>query len=698
MKTLVRFFIVACLIQWTPIVLPAQQDASLHGQISIQNSYRKTGKREPVPGASVSAPGAVPKNTDDNGAFRLVFSDIPIGAPVRLSVKSEGLEVVNKKDIAEAALVGRVPALKVYMCKAGELDARIAEYYDFSVEAYTKGYREKTAALNKQIDQLEKEVQQGQKREADLRALRDAYTLLEEQYKKALEDANKLAEQFALVNLDDESDLYVAALDTFLHGYVREAIALLEGVNLEKRLADNAANVQKGEKIIEAAQAAVTQSKQQIEEDIRAAVLLARMYATQFEVDKAAGYYELAIRYDSTNWDNIDQYATFLQESKRYDNALNWLQKLAAARGVSADRRATALGQMGEIYQETGKFPQAMQTYHFYSSAFDSLYRDNPKSESLKNGLAISYEKLGDIYQAQGNFDTALVYFVKDLNLTEELYRDNPKSESLKNGLAISYSKLGSIYQAQGNFDTALVYFVRRSQLGEELYRDNPRNTELWFGLGISYYKLGLVHEALDDEEKTIDYFSRAAAIFRDMHRVIGLEKYKNMYQYLETQIQRLQSPSNPVIDRITTLEKQIQRTDNYTEKVQLQKQLLELLQSLLANNPENKDLRVYTAGAQGSLAWYLLFTNAFKEAESSARQALDLAPQEAEWVYSNLALALLHQGRYKDAEAIFRRFKGKPYDEERSWTEVFLADFEEMEQAGIRHKDVERIKKMLKQ
>jgi hypothetical protein len=334
MKTLICTVSMLFLLFGPQVMLTAQQDASLNGEISIQNSYRKTGKREPVRGASISAPYAVPKNTDANGTFKLVFSDVPLGTPVRLTVKSEGLEVVNKKDIGEAAVVGRILPLKIYMCKAGELDARIAEYYDFSVEAYTKGYKEKTAALGKKIDQLEKEIKQGQKKEAELQAVRDAYALLEEQYKKALEDANKLAEQFALVNLDDESDLYVAALDTFLHGFVREAIALLESVNLTKRLADNTANIQKGEKIIQETQAAMSESKQQIEADIRAAVLLAKMYGTQFEVDTASFYYELAIRYDSTNAENISEYATFLQERSRYDLALYWLRKLRELPGA----------------------------------------------------------------------------------------------------------------------------------------------------------------------------------------------------------------------------------------------------------------------------------------------------------------------------------------------------------------------------
>ena len=70
-------------------------------------------------------------------------------------------------------------------------------------------------------------------------------------------------------------------------------------------------------------------------------------------------------------------------------------------------------------------------------------------------------KNLGSIYQAQGKFEQALEFFNKETDLFEELYQANPQSESLKNGLAISYEKLGSIYQAQGKFEQALEFFKK---------------------------------------------------------------------------------------------------------------------------------------------------------------------------------------------------------------------------------------------
>ena len=51
-----------------------------------------------------------------------------------------------------------------------------------------------------------------------------------------------------------------------------------------------------------------------------------------------------------------------------------------------------------------------------------------------------------------GDMEKALDFFQKFAQLGLELFEANPKSESLKNGLAISYEKLGDIHQGHGRY------------------------------------------------------------------------------------------------------------------------------------------------------------------------------------------------------------------------------------------------------
>ncbi len=69
-----------------------------------------------------------------------------------------------------------------------------------------------------------------------------------------------------------------------------------------------------------------------------------------------------------------------------------------------------------------------------------------------------------------GHMEEALKYFEKRSVLGKELYEANPRNESLKNGLAISYEKLGDIHQAMGHMEEALKYFDDEVRLFKELY------------------------------------------------------------------------------------------------------------------------------------------------------------------------------------------------------------------------------------
>jgi len=150
------------------------------------------------------------------------------------------------------------------------------------------------------------------------------------------------------------------------------------------------------------------------------------------------------------------------------------------------DQKELAWGyqQLGDLKKTLGKFPEALSLYRKAEAILAPLYRDNPQSESLKNGLAISYERLGDIYKAQGKMEPALDYYEKETNLFEELYRDNPFNAELENNLAISYRQLGDLHQELEKKDQAVARYTKAIQVWESLcdrvqlpaYKENLKN------------------------------------------------------------------------------------------------------------------------------------------------------------------------------------------------------------------------------
>ena len=118
----------------------------------------------------------------------------------------------------------------------------------------------------------------------------------------------------------------------------------------------------------------------------------------------------------------------------------------------------------------------------------------------------------------------------------------------------------------------------------------------------------------------------------------------------------------------------------------------------------KGSDYRLTIADKLGSLAFYQLFAKGFKDAEHTAREALNPQTFEKpenydkniEWVHTNLALALLYQGKFEEAKIIYIKYKDEPY-RDKTYKEVFLEDLKALEDEGITHPDVARIRKILK-
>ena len=97
------------------------------------------------------------------------------------------------------------------------------------------------------------------------------------------------------------------------------------------------------------------------------------------------------------------------------------------------------------------------------------------------------------------------------------------------------------------------------------------------------------------------------------------------------------------------------------------------------------------------SLSYYALFAGEYAQAIEAAKKTLELNPREVQ-VETNLALGYLLSNQYSQAEAIYKKWKGKKFrtsDSEKAET-IFLKDITELEKAGIKHPDFEKIKRLL--
>jgi tetratricopeptide (TPR) repeat protein len=131
----------------------------------------------------------------------------------------------------------------------------------------------------------------------------------------------------------------------------------------------------------------------------------------------------------------------------------------------------------------------------------------------------------------------------------------------------------------------------------------------------------------------------------------------------------------------------------------------VELLRDVVSYQPDDLS-RYRLASALGILAFRLVLDSQFAEARTRCEEAQRLANEIGDGVQKSdrddliciqedLAHALLFQGHYDEALAIYRQYWDKPLSG-KTFGEVTLEDFAAFDKAGLTHPDLSRMKRAL--
>ena len=97
------------------------------------------------------------------------------------------------------------------------------------------------------------------------------------------------------------------------------------------------------------------------------------------------------------------------------------------------------------------------------------------------------------------------------------------------------------------------------------------------------------------------------------------------------------------------------------------------------------------------SLSYYAILTQRPVEAILAAKKTLELNPN-AKSVETNLALGYLLNGQWKEAESIYKEWKGKNFpDDDKACNDLFLKDINDLEDVYITHPDFEKVRQLFK-
>jgi tetratricopeptide (TPR) repeat protein len=334
-------------------------------------------------------------------------------------------------------------------------------------------------------------------------------------------------------------------------------------------------------------------------------------------------------------------------------------------------------------------------------------------------------------------FAEALTRSEEALSLVNEIV--NPYGEIVYgDDLIFIQGKLAHTLLFQGHFDKALAIYRKNwnkpfSVIGREnwywgkpfwgIYREALRGKdfgEITLEDFAAFDKAGLHHPDLSRMKQLIDRFHWAAtqhslgqALYSESVRNEGAKATELLDQALAACRLALEVYTPDVPEQWTTTLKDLGSAlwylgsqSNGEEGLKRLQEAVEMFRRVMSAQPD-EDARYKVASMLGELAFKLVLNRQFAEARAQCEEAQSLVNGivnhygeiayggDLIFIQGNLAHALLFQGHYDEALAIYRHNWNKPLWG-KTFGEVTLEDFAAFDKAGLKHPDLSRMKQAL--
>jgi tetratricopeptide (TPR) repeat protein len=275
-------------------------------------------------------------------------------------------------------------------------------------------------------------------------------------------------------------------------------------------------------------------------------------------------------------------------------------------------------------------------------------------------GFATLYSNTQRFSESEATYKEALAIYRRLAQSNPQAYE--PRVATALNNLALLYSNTQRFTESEAMYKEALEIYRRLAQTNPQAYEPNVATTQ---------YNLGLLKVQQELYPDAITSFEEALEIYRRLAKINPAQQqwYKASLFYL--------SKLYPVVK-------------NYSAAYRINQEWLPILKQIYEENSEA--LKGDYAAAIGNQSWYAIFMKQYAKSEQLAREGLAIDSTKT-FIYSNLAAALLFQGKYAEAEKLYRQYKSE-------LKVSFLDDFRQYAEVGVIPKecevDVEKIKKML--
>ena len=584
--------------------------------------------------------------------------------------------------------------------------------------------KEKTIrrTLNKQL----------QKREDEIEALKAENKISQQKYQELLQELyasqesnekliSEMAERYAKLDYDQLDDFYRQVSYYIEEGELVKADSLLKtrgdlNSQIDEHLQQGAVIQQKKEELNQA------ESVHQFdkEELARRCYSYFENFKMQHQYDSAACYIEKIAMLDTTNVEWQCAVASYNYNQKQYHKsedyyikALNLIRRSAAQNSeYNESDLARTLNNLANLYYKMYRISESELMYGESLEILRRLATQNPLAH--EPGLAIILSNLASLYSKTHRISESELIYNESLEILRRLATQNPQSYEID--LAIILNNFALFYFNMQRFSESELMYNESLEIRRRLAMQNPLAHEpdlatILFNLANLYFNTHRISESEMMYNKSLEISRRLATqnpqtyepdlaitlsnlayLYSKTHRISESEMmYKEsleIYRRLATQNPQIYEPDLAIT--LSGLAFLYSKRLRIAESEKMYDEALEIYKKLSIMNPKlYDDYYMVCLTIQSNNC---IFMSKFAEAESNTRKVLDINDKEI-GAYIYLAASLLFQGKYEQAEQIYRQYKDE-------LKEGFLGDFEAFEKANIipeeYKEDVERIKQML--
>ena len=538
-----------------------------------------------------------------------------------------------------------------------------------------------------------------------------------------------MAKEYAQMDYDQMDALNQRISDAILNGRLTEADSLLRSKgDMQSRIArirqEQQAEAQR-EAEIAREQAELAASKEGTKRRLDDAASDCYKFFDRFKLvnqhDSAAYYIELRAELDTTNAKWQFDAAKFLQEQKQYGKSASYCERslrlcrlLAQSNPQACEPNlASTLNNLAILYKNTQRFTESESLYKEALEIYRRMAHSNP--QAFEPDLASTLYNLANLYYKTQRFAESESLYKEALEIRRRLAHSNPQAyepdmAQTLNNLAILYLDIQRFAESELLYKEALEIYRRLAQSNPQAYE--PDLASILNNLAGLYYNTKRLAESESLYKEALEIRRRLAQSNPQTYEPdvantqfnlgllkLQLKQYSDAISYFERSldVSRIAAKVNPALqnnyeESLYWLSLLYSETKNHPAAYAINQELLPIMKGMYEENPD--DYKSDYTSRLGSQSFNAIFMKQYQEAERCAREALAIDSTQ-HWIQGNLAAALLFQGKYGEAEAIYCQYKSELKDS-------FLDDLKQFAEAGVipkeREADVEKIKKLLEE